>query len=247
MIDAPTTQLDPTNGDDSQQGQEAAALIAEAVAARRVGNRPLEEKIFHRLHELGVSLLFANDLEQAKTKEDLTMAASNKDVRMANNTKLLKRFTVKLLARELLGHKQVPLTVFHVTSLTNAEYARLLRPLDSNDKYLRIAVDETFTAREVKFLKWVLSELQPSWKLLVTPASPIAENALSATAICVDYPNGPVGRITWVMIDDSETPPVEGYSFGAQYDLRCAEAGPYVDGLDARSEVCGRGKGWYCD
>jgi hypothetical protein len=221
-------------GADFPQGQEAAVLIATAVLARQVGDRPLEQKTLRRLNELYIPLIFGSELKQPIATKDNIMLVTHENVRTTDSKELLDRFSVELVAPELFDHKQLPLTVFREDRLSNAEYARLLHPLDANDIYLRTAVGETFSAEEVDFLREFFGEKEPSWKFSATPAKPIVENTISTTGICVTYVGGPVGRITWTKKKDSIVLPHAMNSFGAQYDFRCAEAGPYLDALNAR-------------
>lgn len=222
---------------DSQLDQQIAALIAKAVEAKRTKNQPLVQKSFLRLRELGIPLICADELEHSKTKQEEIVQVTHDKIRMTESKELMARFTIELVAPMLFDHTQLPLTLFRVAPLSDDEYARLLHPLDAKDTYLRTAIDETFTAKEMKRLQGYFTEKHPSWQFTATPAKPIAEGTISETAICVMYVGGPVGQIFWAKEGGGSVPNAV-CAFGAQFDFRRAKAGPYINDLTARSGFC---------
>ena len=143
----------------------------------------------------------------------------------AHSPTLLSRFRVSLLAPEWKDHSNVAMTVFREESLSDAEYAAILDPLDSEDGYLRSAVDDTFSAAEVEILRGFFAEIKPTWKFSATPAKPIEQNEIGCGALPV---GGPTDFLSWENSEGKKGPaemPVSAY-----YDLRAAESGPFANG-----------------
>ncbi len=198
--------------------EEATAFQAEEVIMPTPGDfETTKRQAYHEFFRDDVPYLLATDAQENEPfPPDPPM--------VAHSPVLLSRFSVSLLAPEWENHANVPMTVFREKGLSDSEYAAILEPLDSEDGYLRSAVDDTFTAAEVEILRKFFAAVKPTWKFSPSPATPIEQGHFGVGANAV---GGPTDFVSWTNPAGKKGP--EELPISAFVDLCAAESGPYVD------------------
>ena len=116
------------------------------------------------------------------------MSCETKDVEsvpqasVAKSPALLSRFTITLMVRECLNHKNVVFVLCRA-ELPESLYEEILAPLDPKDPYLRTEADLTFSGGEVAELMRWFAQNSPECELRVLPATPIQLNVFSHECI----------------------------------------------------------------
>jgi hypothetical protein len=146
-----------------------------------------------------------------------------------NEVKGGRRYVVRVVAKEALGHKGVTFYLFHPDDLPEEVYARCIPAhLDRSDPYLRSAVEDTFSSEEAERLRAYLARRHPEAEVIAEGV----ELPLDLNEHCCGQSALPIGGNTGHYMFSREEGcdlPFKVYGF---YNLHGADSGPYRDHFD---------------